>query len=70
MSVSVGEVGFILDFWLGEEVMVEVVVVWVSMPTHVNESVTSRGVWGFLDLLRLVLTQSGRKFHYSIYSYY
>ena len=43
MLVSVGEAGFIQVFLLGEEVMVEVVVVWVSMPTHVNESVTSMG---------------------------
>ena len=50
--------------------MVKAVVASVSTPMYTLACVPSRGVWGFLDLLRLLLTQSGTKFHYSIAIYY
>ena len=37
-----------------------------SPPTHALACAAISGGWGFLDLLRLLLTQSGTKFHYSI----
>ena len=43
--MSVGEVGFMF-FLLGEELKVKVVVVWISMTTHVNASMSSRGGLG------------------------
>ena len=50
----------------GEEIMAKVAVVCKSIPMYANTCVSSRGVWEFLDLLRLVLTQSGTNVDYTI----
>ena len=54
----------------GEELMAKVAVVCKSTPMHANICVSSRGVWEFIDVLRLVLTQSGTNVDYTIAKYY
>ena len=62
-AVSIYNQDFIQDFWLG--LMVKALVECVSLFTHAIMCVPPRGGGrgrGFLDL-RLLLTQSGTKFH-------